>query len=132
MKLSYRFLMICLLMTAISCSTFERKPTGQSESLEGRKFCREVKVSAGLFGQPAGLRQHCVEFKDGKIFDNKNKIFGNSPARDIVPYTFIMQDDSQEEVRGDVEVNFKVVYRLRGEVLLNEAGAELFEVIDLR
>lgn len=49
-----------------------------SGALDGKSYCRTV-TSDGMFGQPAGERQHCVVFADGIATDNANTFFGNPP-----------------------------------------------------
>lgn len=46
--------------------------------LDGKSYCRTI-VSDGLFGQPAGERQHCVDFQAGVASDDSNTFFGNPP-----------------------------------------------------
>jgi hypothetical protein len=54
--------------------------------LDGKEFCRVVETG-GLFGQPKGLREHCVSFYEGKMSDNANTFFGNPPTR--VDYSIV-------------------------------------------
>lgn len=42
-------------------------------------------VSDGMFGQPKGERQHCVNFRAGVASDDANTFFGNPPEHS--PYT---------------------------------------------
>lgn len=46
--------------------------------LDGKNFCREVKTD-GSFGQPRGVRNHCVSFNENVMTDNANTFFGNLP-----------------------------------------------------
>ena len=48
--------------------------------LDGKSYCRTVETG-GVFGQPAGKRQHCVSFANGVATDNANTFFGNPPER---------------------------------------------------
>lgn len=50
----------------------------QQASLDGKSFCREVSTG-GMFGQPVGVRNHCVSFDNGTATDNANTFFGNPP-----------------------------------------------------
>ena len=46
-------------------------------ALANKKYCRMVS-SGGIFGQPAGEREHCIKFVDGeKVSDNGSTFFGN-------------------------------------------------------
>ena len=50
-------------------------------SLDGKKFCRMVETG-GMFGQPAGKREHCIKFLEGKkVEDNADTFFGNPPEK---------------------------------------------------
>lgn len=57
----------------ISVSAF-----ANSGVLDGKSYCRTV-VSDGSFGQPAGERQHCINFTNGVASDDANTFFGNPP-----------------------------------------------------
>jgi hypothetical protein len=46
--------------------------------LDGKAFCRSVETG-GIFGQPKGVRSHCVQFQMGRANDNANTFFGNPP-----------------------------------------------------
>lgn len=53
--------------------------SSSSQSLAGKAFCRSV-VSNGGFGQPAGVREHCLTFVNkAQVIDNANTFFGNPP-----------------------------------------------------
>lgn len=52
--------------------------------LDGSKYCRQVRTD-GTFGQPAGIRRHCLSFESGRVTDNANTFFGNPPEE--TPYT---------------------------------------------
>lgn len=58
---------------AVSVTAFS-----SSGNLDGRSYCRTV-VSDGSFGQPKGVRQHCLNFSNGSAVDNANTLFGNPP-----------------------------------------------------
>lgn len=70
--------------------TFTLAVTATEINLEGKEFCRTVQTD-GSFGQPIGLREHCVSFSNGKINDNGYTLFGY-PATTL-PYRIV--DDSK-------------------------------------
>jgi hypothetical protein len=62
-------------------TTSVTKDAPASVDLAGKKYCRMV-VSDGLFGQPAGQREHCIKFIDGQnVSDNSSTFFGNPPEQ---------------------------------------------------
>lgn len=50
----------------------------KSGPLDGNTYCRTY-MSDGLFGQPPGERQHCLEFAGGMMTDSANTAFGRPP-----------------------------------------------------
>lgn len=51
----------------------------QSKALDGRTYCRTINVTLKMFGQPTGLREHCIAFNDGIAVDDGSTFFGNPP-----------------------------------------------------
>lgn len=53
--------------------------TANPTNLADKSFCRSVQTD-GSFGQPVGVRQHCLTFINGvQVTDNANTFFGNPP-----------------------------------------------------
>jgi hypothetical protein len=75
--------------------------------LDGMEFCREIKTD-GSFGQPAGVRSHCVSFDKDIMTDYANTFFGNPPEH--IPYEVF---DGEVLSKGNA-----TGYKVRGDELL--------------
>ena len=103
------------ILTLVSLSAFAID--GQ---LDGQKYCRSVSTG-GMFGQPEGVRNHCVSFKQGQATDNANTFFGNPPET----FTY----DLVNSKIFNVDLNKLTQYEVSGGALLvRETGAILKKV----
>lgn len=105
-----------VIMTTLSLfSTF-----AFSGELDGLTFCRQVK-SGGMFGQPSGIRNHCVSFGKDLAKDNANTFFGNPP--EIFSYRveggIIINSDKNTDSGYEVQGN-DIIIRETGAVLIRQ------------
>lgn len=115
-------LSLLFLATALTaCTTFDRQPSS-ADLLDNRKFCRQIKSA----------HSHCVEFKNGKMTDNAETLYGK-PA-EVVSYAYGSTEnyDNDPEPRGVVAVEKDgrdyIAYRVRGSMLIHSSGMVLIDV----
>ncbi len=66
------------LLVTITVLSFTQVTYAGEGQLDGMKFCRSISTG-GMFGQPRGIRLHCLSFNNGKASDNASTFFGNAP-----------------------------------------------------
>lgn len=73
---------LLLTISTVILFSISAAATQKASPLDGRTFCRTIKVEPGFFGQPAGMREHCVSFNGRMMRDNANTFFGNPPSQE--------------------------------------------------
>ncbi|MCX6124995.1 MAG: hypothetical protein NTV34_09650 [Proteobacteria bacterium] len=80
------FLLAIALVSVTACGVSDVQSSTSatpSSSLAKKSFCRNVETG-GMFGQPKGVREHCIQFIDDvKVTDNANTFFGNPPQTGV-------------------------------------------------
>lgn len=89
-----------------------------ANAASAKTYCRSVQTG-GLFGQPVGVRQHCVSINQNSLTDNASTFFGNPP--ETLPYQIV---DGKILVlrQGQWEQAYQII---DADTLSNGAGAVL-------
>lgn len=109
-ELTMKNLTIFTALILFSASSF-------SGELDGMKFCRSI-LSDGMFGQPPGIRLHCLSFGDDKVSDNANTFFGNPPE----VFSYIIQDQKIINIEKNQETSYELE---NGNIIIKGTGAVL-------